>query len=364
MIHLTTTNSGPNQAFWYVTWGVETSAPAREKIEAPGTRPAPHPRRRVTSAPSAVSPVVSLDVLPADVPAEYAPAMVSACSGALTSGSCALAGSLPESAKPEAVALVLWQGGNFLQVTVRVSRGGGQWTARALVFSERDSIAERWTTVGLTVATLVGEMSPVNEPGPADDGPVVSGSSAPRPTSADASPVSTAPSPRPTEPIRPWRAALGALAGQGWVGGRAQLGGFVSIGFRPGAWPLLAQALGSYSSASESTTSGRSLKTNWISLGLGVGTTGTLTLLDLVGTALVEVAYRRVRVSYAGAEAWDHEFPVRLRGSIAFPAHGRFAATAGAAVRLSPWDAGADQAQVLRAPTPSLEALAGLEVRL
>src|SRR6185503_6492826 len=83
--------------------------------------------------------------------------MVSACSDALSSGECAMAATLPESTQPEAVALVLWQGEGFLQVTVRVGRGGGQWLARALTFSERDSVSERWTTVGLTVATLVGE---------------------------------------------------------------------------------------------------------------------------------------------------------------------------------------------------------------
>ena len=68
---------------------------------------------------------MSLDVLPADVPAEYAPAMVAACSDALADGRCAMAQTLPESTQPEAVALVLWQGDAFLQVNVRVGRGGG-----------------------------------------------------------------------------------------------------------------------------------------------------------------------------------------------------------------------------------------------
>jgi hypothetical protein len=112
-----------------------------------------------------VSSLVSLDVLPANIPAEYAPAMVAACSQALSAGSCVLASSLQESQQPQAVALVLWHGDDFLQCTVRVGRGGGKWVVRSLTFADKDSIEERWTTVGLTVATLVGEASEAGEPG-------------------------------------------------------------------------------------------------------------------------------------------------------------------------------------------------------
>ena len=51
--------------------------------------------------------VVSLDVLPADLPVSDVVAMVDACSEALSVGRCALAADLPESASPAAVALVL-----------------------------------------------------------------------------------------------------------------------------------------------------------------------------------------------------------------------------------------------------------------
>lgn len=328
-------------------------------------------RRRVDNAvlrarSVAVSPVVSLDVVPADVPAEYAPAMVSACSSALTDGSCVLADSLPESAEPEVVALVLWQGRDFLQVTVRVSRGGGLWTARALAFSERDSIAERWTTVGLTVATLAGEI-PTRRALEKERGaarPQQQARSVPAPARASAadSPAST--TSEGSAPRRPWRASVGVTTGQGWHGGRWPLGGFVSVGFQPRGTPLLAQALGSYGSARDETTSGRQLKTDWISLGLGAGATGTVAVVGLVGTALVEVAYRRAQVSYAGFGGWADELPIRLRGAVAYPAHGRFAATLGGAVRLFPWNEREPAQQVLSAPVPSLEALAGLEVRL
>src|SRR4051812_42837590 len=95
--------------------------------------------------------------MPADAPAEYAPAMVTACSQGLPEGKCALARETSESTPAEAVALVLWQGNQFLQVTVRVGRRGTEWVTRNLSFTERDELRDRWTAVGLTVATLVGE---------------------------------------------------------------------------------------------------------------------------------------------------------------------------------------------------------------
>ena len=82
--------------------------------------------------------------MPADAPAEYAPAMVAACSQGLPEGKCALARATPESTPAEAVALVLWQGDQFLHVTVRVGRHGSEWVTRNLSFTERDGLADRW----------------------------------------------------------------------------------------------------------------------------------------------------------------------------------------------------------------------------
>ncbi|HEY5373296.1 MAG TPA: hypothetical protein VIK01_06395, partial [Polyangiaceae bacterium] len=101
-------------------------------------------KRHVTE-PALLSPVVTIDVMPADVPAEYAPAMVVACTQALPQGVCALASATPEGAQPDAVALVLWQGDRFLEVSVRVGQHGSQWVARRLSFAEGDSLADRFT---------------------------------------------------------------------------------------------------------------------------------------------------------------------------------------------------------------------------
>jgi hypothetical protein len=318
-----------------------------------------------------VSLVVSLDVLPADVPAEYAPAMVAACSDALAEGSCALAASLPESTQPEAVALVLWQGEGFLQVTVRVGRGGGQWTARALTFSERDSISERWTTVGLTVATLVGETRALDTKASgraATTPPAVAatGESA-APLSHPAPTVGPSPAERPppaTAEPKLWRGSLGLLTGPGWDTGGWQFGGWLSLGFRLPATPVLIHALGSYALSNGPSVEGAELSSRFTTVGIGAGLTGSIAAIDVAGSAALEVAYRRVDVTYRGKGAADQEVPVRLRALASFPATGPLAVTAGCVVRLPPGNPKETNGLQVREAALSAELALGLEVRL
>ena len=320
-----------------------------------------------------MSPVVSLDVLPADVPAEYAPAMVAACSDALADGRCAMAQTLPESTQPEAVALVLWQGDGFLQVTVRVGRGGGQWVARALSFSERDSLSERWTTVGLTVATLVGETRAQHTKGRDDDrretptqpGPPIHTT----PTTAPA--VSKPADVRPTSAARPnappparWQGRFGAVTGPGWDSGNWRVGSWLSLGFRISGTPVVLNALASYALSNGPSVQGAELSTRWATVGLGAGLTGTWPALDLTGSAAVEVAYRRIDVDYRGQAASDQELPVSLRALLSYPAGGALAATGGFAVRVPPGNPNETSDWRVRSPAVSGEVVAGLEVRL
>ena len=319
-----------------------------------------------------MTPVVSLDVLPADVPAEYAPAMVSACSDALAEGRCAMAQSLPESTQPEAVALVLWQGEGFLQVTVRVGRGGGQWVARALSFSERDSISERWTTVGLTVATLVGETrerearavtgqdetsaQPASVPGKTTAGDQLAKANVP--------PAATPPATRPAAPSPRWQGRVGALAGPGWDNGDWRAGGWLSLGFKLPSTPVVLHGFGSYAWSRGPAIQTTELSTRWMTLGVGAGVTGTWRALNLAGSAAVEVAYRRIAVDVRDQTATDRELPVNLRALASVPADGTWAATGGAVVRLPPGNPNESSGLRVRGPTVALEVLAGLEVRL
>jgi hypothetical protein len=308
-----------------------------------------------------VSPVVSLDVLPADVPAEYAPAMVAACSDALAEGSCAMAATLPESTRPDAVGLVLWQGEQYLQVTVRVGRGNGQWLQRALTFSERDSISERFTTVGLTVATLVGETMPQPEPAP--------------PPPASLPPAVVAPSPPPVAPTKPaaqpthsreylLRGQLGALVGPSWDRSNWQKGGWVSVGFQIPHSPFVAHAFGSYALSSGPIYADVLLTTSALTGGIGAGIAGTWDALSVRGVALVELAIRRLEVEGLGRSAADEELPVRLRLSASFPARGPVGVMAGAALRIPPASDQESDPQRLKGPAVETELLAGLEIRL
>lgn len=331
-----------------------------------------------------MSPVVSLDVLPADVPAEYAPAMVTACSDALAEGRCAMAQTLPESTQPEAVALVLWQGDGFLQVTVRVGRGGGQWLARALTFSERDSISERWTTVGLTVATLVGETRALDVRGPATGQAETSAQSAPAsptgPTTSEpsrpwgppppAAPSAQSPS-RPRPEARPsalaparWQGRFGAVTGPGWDSGDWRVGGWLSLAFRIPRTPVVLHSLASYALSSGPSIKSSELSTRWATIGLGAGVTGTWPALDLAGIAAVEIAYRRVDVDFRGQSASDQEVPVSLCGLLSFPAEGALAAMGGLVMRLPPTNPDETSGLRVRGPAFSAEVIAGLEVRL
>jgi hypothetical protein len=317
-----------------------------------------------------VSPVVSLDVLPADVPAEYAPAMVAACSDALAAGRCAMAQTLPESTQPEAVALVLWQGDGFLQVTVRVGRGGGQWVARGLSFSERDSLSERWTTVGLTIATLVGETRVLDATGRVHEPPKPPvPPSETRPTAAPAidKPAEVAPSPAagPAAPLSwRWQGRFGAVTGPGWDSGNWRAGSWLSLGFRISGTPLVVNALGSYALSYGPIIEGADLSTRWATLGVGVGLTGTWSALDLAGSAAVELAYRRMDVEYRGQATSDQEVPIHLRALVSFPARGALAATGGFALRLPPGNPNETSGMRVRGPAVSGEVVAGLEVRL
>lgn len=307
------------------------------------------PENRETCA---VSLVVSLDVLPADSAAEYAPAMVSACTEALPEGRCALSRDLPESAHPQAVALVIWQGESFREVTVRVGQGDGKWVSRHLAFAESDSLSERFTTVGLTAATLVGDSLPQPAPlAPAQ----------PEPEARREQPVPV-PQPAPPSPERPFRGQLGALTGPAWLGAEWQRGGWLSLSLKWPRTPLLMYAFGSYGVSAGPGVAEQELRTSWTTGGLGAGVELKLPALPIAVSAAVEVGVRRVHAELGGRSATDWETPLRARGLLAFPADGRLAVTTGGVLRVPPGSSKTSETHA-RAGF-SAELLLGLEVRL
>jgi len=277
-----------------------------------------------------------------------------------------MASTLPESARPEAVALVLWQGEDFLQVTVRVGRGGAQWVARSLAFSERDSISERWTTVGLTIATLVGETRRLGASPPAATVPPVA--SPPPPTTAEPPKVATPPAdraPRQRErPFATWATGVGFLAGSGWDGGGWQQGGWIALSVRLGALPIQAHVFGSYAQSDGPPVAQRDLSTTWLTAGAGAGVYGRFRPLSLLGSAELELGYRRVQVDFNDHHLADQEVPVRLRAGVSVPADGIIAGVLGAAIRIPPQNTTGSSSFVMRAAPVAFEGLLGLEVRL
>lgn len=320
--------------------------------------------------------------MPADAPAEYAPAMITACSQGLSAGSCALAKETPESETPEAVALVIWQGTQFLQVTVRVARHGNQWTTRKLTFTARDRLLDRWTTVGLTVATLVGEgRQGVERPG--NDGPAVETQATNGPATkgqgpgsegqegiagqaANAGPPSSTNEPRAASALRhdpaapqapkvpapptvpkPMREqaqtaeskvrveiALGGLLGSGWQNGELSRGIWAGALLGLIGTPFVAEGFASYAlSDGPRFQPSAELRSKWSSVALGVGLAGTLRPVDTRVACLVEAMFRHVDAELAGRRASDNELPLRLRGLAAWPSRSRLAALMGAAVQ-------------------------------
>jgi hypothetical protein len=282
-----------------------------------------------------------------------------------------LASTLPESTRPEAVALVLWQGDGYLQVTVRVGRGGGQWVARALTFSERDSISERWTTVGLTVATLVGESRVLDPDQPSQPSSSPTATSSPQPAVTASPAKSPAPSKAPAqqaayarEQSAQWLASTGLLLGTGWKGGGLQRGGWLAVTYRAPRWPLQAHAFGSYALSDGPTLQGHEVGARWVSGGVGAGVFGTFRPLSVTGSAELQLSYRHVDVDFNGGSASDQELPVRLRLAASVPAGGAVAGTVGFAVSSPAKTANENSALALRGAAVPWEVVAGLEVRL
>jgi len=309
--------------------------------------------------PALLPSVVTIDVMPADASAEYAPAMVTACTEALAEGVCALASATPESTQPDAVALVLWQDDRFLEVTVRVGRHGSQWVARRLSFAETDPLTDRFTTVGLTVGTLVGERQPST---PTATAPALEPTvPAPTPPRASKTPAATDAVARGFE----LTADLAGLAGTAWQGGDWKKGVWGAARLKLGRSPLLVQVAGSYALSNGPELTGvDSLQSHWLSVGAGFGAQTTLPFVQLRGSALLELLFRQVTATSHGARGSDNELPVRVLVLGAWPARGPIAAVFGSALRVPLANPDASDTAHARQPLFELELLAGVEARL
>jgi hypothetical protein len=134
------------------------------------------------------APVVIIEVAaPAANPGDAA-ALVRACDEAVPGGRrCVLSRPGEDPPRPDAVAIVSWEGDQRVRVEVGVRRTvNSEWLVREVSFTPEDSTIERWRAAGLVIATLVGSLGEREPPPP--------GSEAPPPPQ------------RPSRPARPWPA--------------------------------------------------------------------------------------------------------------------------------------------------------------
>lgn len=285
-----------------------------------------------------------------DVGARDVQVVIDACNDAISRGACLPAGGAgSEPARAVATARALDDGVRVVHIEVRL---GADDTAapivRELEFARRDPLRERWRSVGLAIATLVGEYEqrvleeareepepvpePELEPEPA---PVVAEPpEAPEPAPVVAEPLDEPEPPEAqSEPLehRSLFIGVGVLTGPGFGAGAWRAGGNLRAGWQaPSGWQLVTSLGYAWRASTVDFTAA------WLSLDVGVGYRLAASDAFSAGALLLGGAERgRFEVLAAGvprAEArWSPrlglELDARFRASSGF---GAWAALQGA----------------------------------
>jgi len=132
-------------------------------------------------------PIVLVELPAADAADVNAPALVAACSSGLRRGSCVVE-EPPNGERATAVAIVVWLDPEHLRARIDVGRRAEEragWQVRELSFHEQDAPLERWRSVGLAIAGVVGEatlLEPAQRGAPKSARPKPSAQSKPAPS--------------------------------------------------------------------------------------------------------------------------------------------------------------------------------------
>ena len=210
-------------------------------------------------------PVVLVELAPPDAPPALSDVLVSACSRAVAEGRCSLVAGVDDDVVLQAAAIVSWEGTESLRVRVEVGirrSERSQWHSRRMSFRAEDDLAERWKAVGLTIATLVGEVVP---PAPAASTPLPARPPVPVPI-PHAVRDRTTPSPSPSKPppARPLWIEGAGLIGRGLEAKSWRMGASLAVGYDIFDAPLVpyvaasraTQVLGSNATSASWTTTG------------------------------------------------------------------------------------------------------------
>jgi hypothetical protein len=218
-------------------------------------------------------PLVLVEISPPERPAALSQVLVDACSSTVREGKCGLA-SDADAPAAYALAIVRWTDQNELEALVQVGVREGKathWQARTLHFVDTDLRVERWRSIGLTIATLVGETtkshrnSASRENSPRPDVAV-----APPPPKAVAPPKrGSEGGPPEIELHRIW-VNLGAYAGPGLGEGDLRAGGRIEAGWRPSRLPLFLSPGVGYAGRPEDD---QGLSARWLNVGITAGWT-------------------------------------------------------------------------------------------
>jgi hypothetical protein len=237
-------------------------------------------------------PAVVVEMPASDAAAPYAQVLVDACTGGLRDGGvCALDAGTGDSSR--AVAIVSWEGTHrsAAKIDVGVRRGAqADWRARRVTFAASDAEIERWRSVGLIIATLVGGEAA----GPA-------ATSEPAPTPPAPSPERPA-AEKPVAPPEPraatsWFLEGGAAAARGASDGLGAWGATARAGVLFRGTPLFLTASLRYE-AQPLATAQVHLEWGWLAVGVGVAAP---IAPDLVVEARLEPTLGGARASSPGA---------------------------------------------------------------
>ncbi|MEJ7731123.1 MAG: hypothetical protein WKG00_18145 [Polyangiaceae bacterium] len=106
------------------------------------------------------APVVAIELAAENVPRGTIDALLDACTGALSQGTCVAASSVDPAQPVAATVLVSWEDGDRQRVRIELGKPGADrdaWLRREIVFRPEDAERERWRATGLVIATLAGD---------------------------------------------------------------------------------------------------------------------------------------------------------------------------------------------------------------
>ena len=216
-------------------------------------------------------PLVLVEISPPDRPAALSHVLVDACSSTVREGKCSLA-SDTDAPAASALAIVRWTDHDELEAQVQVGLREGkttEWQSRTLHFVDTDLRIERWRSVGLTIATLVGETAKAHQQSAPRE-------KRPRPDVAAAPPKAASPPTRSSESGPPeleqqriW-VNVSAFTGPGLGEGDLRVGGRLEAGWRPSRLPLVLSPGVAYAVRPEDD---QGLSARWLNVGISAGWT-------------------------------------------------------------------------------------------